>query len=413
LALADWDDVEQFRRQHAAWRPVGRKNGVIGRQMGLVGSDAVTDVAAELRRIIGWPALALRRAYAWLTMYGCFLVSLRRTNRTFVTARYDGADRLTEGAKVVVFAHYDPAGLVDDFVIYYLRALRDAGYAVVFISNSPDFGAASLQRVLPISALVLLRSNVGYDFGAFKDAIEALGELSRFEQVVLANDSVYGPLFDLGKILARCDASADIWGMTDNWASGYHLQSYFVLFRKPALICPMLKAFFRSVRPVQSKQWVIQRYEIGLTRAMQRAGLRCAALFPYRSAAAVFAETVRAGDLTQQPGLSVPHRRYIAQAMRQLESGKPLNATRWFWTELVSKMRCPFIKRELLMDNPFDVPDAGGWREVIRSVSSYETELAARHMRTCRRRSGRIGNAIEGHPSTGRGAMTRQRPFHG
>ena len=55
---------------------------------------------------------------------------------------------------------------------------------------------------------------------------------------MLANDSVYGPLFDLKEILARCDASADIWGMTDNRAGGYHLQSYFLLFRGRALVCP-------------------------------------------------------------------------------------------------------------------------------------------------------------------------------
>ena len=377
---------------------------MIGRQAAQLESGLATEVAAGLFRVIRWPASAFRRAQVWLTMYAAFLASLHRTGRTFVTARYNGADRLTDGAKVAVFAHYDPAGLVDDFVIYYLRALRDAGYAVVFVSSSPSFGTDALQRVLPLSALVLLRLNLGYDFGAFKDGIEALGDLNRFEQVVLANDSVYGPLFDLGKILARCDASADIWGMTDNWAGGYHLQSYFLLFRTTALICPMLTAFFRSVRPVQSKQWVVQRYEIGLTRAMQRAGLRCTALFPYQRVAAVFAETAHACDLTQQHGLSAPRRRYLAQVMRRLERGKPLNATHWFWAELVSKMRCPFIKRELLIDNPFGIPDADGWLEVVRSVSTYDTELAARHMRTCRRRSGRMGDALEAHlqPAEGR-----------
>jgi lipopolysaccharide biosynthesis protein len=371
---------------------------VIVRRTGNTAADWAADVAAELRRVIRWPGLAFQRACVWLAMYARFLASLRRTNGKFVTSRHVGADRLTDGAKVAVFAHYDPAGIVHDFVIYYLRALRDAGYVVVFVSNAPDFGTASLQRVLPLSALVLLRSNVGYDFGAFKDGIEALGALSRFEQVVLANDSVYGPLFDLSEILARCDAGADIWGMTDNLAGSYHLQSYFLLFRGRALVCPELLAFFRSVRPVQSKQWIIQRYEIGLTLAMQRAGLRCAALFPYAAVAAVFAEAVQTGIVTQQPGPGAPVRRYFARMMRRLDCGKPLNAMHCFWIELVSKMRCPFIKRELLISNPFGVPNICGWRDVVRSVSTYDTEMAARHMRTFRHRSGRIGSAIEGHP---------------
>ncbi len=376
-----------------------------------VGSGWASDCAARLCRVIRWPALAFRRAYVWVMLYVSFLASLRHTGGTFVTARHVGADRLADGAKVVVFAHFDAAGLVHDCVIHYLRALRDAGYTVVFVSNAPDFKAASLQRVLPLSALVLLRTNVGYDFGAYKDGIEALGELSRFEHLVLANDSVYGPLFDLNEILARCDDRADIWGMTDNWAGGYHLQSYFLLFRGLALVCPDLRAFFRSVRPVQSKQWLILRYEIGLTQAMQRAGLRCAALFPYHAVAAAFVETVRAGNLAQGTSLSARQRRYVAQIMRGLERGKPLNATHFFWRELVCKIGYPFIKRELLIYNPVGVPYVSAWRDVIRSVSSYDTELAAEHMRTYRPRPGRIGNAIDGRPQqAGDGDLGRALP---
>ena len=389
---------ERFRRQHAGCRPVGRKYGVTERRSGHVGSAWAANVAGWLPRVMKWPALAFRRAYVRVTMYAQFLASLRHTGGTFVRARHVGADRLIDGAKVAVFAHFDAAGVVHDFVIYYLRALRGAGYTIVFVSNAPDFGAASLQRVLPLSALVLLRANVGYDFGAYKDGIEALGELSRFEHLVLANDSVYGPLFDLSEILARCDAGADIWGMTDNWAGGYHLQSYFLLFRGRALVRPELKAFFRSVRPVQSKQWLILRYEIGLTQAMQRAGLRCAALFPYQAVAAAFAETVRVGDLTRRTSLSARHRRYFAQITGRLDRGKPLNATHWFWRELVCKIGYPFIKRELLIYNPVGVPYVSAWRDVIRSVSNYDTELAAGHMRTYRPRSGRIGNGIDGWP---------------
>jgi lipopolysaccharide biosynthesis protein len=363
-------------------------SGVIVDRSGSSESPWVNCAAAGLRLA----ALCVRRIYVWLMMHAHFLASLRRTRATFVTARHVGADRLIDGAKIAVFAHYDPAGVVHDFVTYYLQALRDAGFAIVFVSNCPDLAMASLQRVLSLSALVLLRANVGYDFGAFKDGIGELGELSRFQQVVLANDSVYGPLFDLREVLARCDAGADVWGMTDSRDGGYHLQSYFLLFRDRALADPGLKTFFGSVRPVQSKDWVIRRYEIGLTQAMRRAGLRCAALFPYEEAAAAFVRTVVTSEAARRSGTSEPNRRYSAQMLRMLARGAPLNATHFFWIELVSKLRCPFIKRELLIDNPAGAPHVSGWRDIIGSVSTYETELAARHMRTFRCRADRVGN---------------------
>ena len=46
---------------------------------------------------------------------------------------------------------------------------------------------------------------------------------------------------------------------------------------------------------VQSKSWIINKLEIGLTGRLERQGLRCAALYPYRQQVAAFANTVRDG----------------------------------------------------------------------------------------------------------------------
>ena len=43
-------------------------------------------------------------------------------------------------------------------------------------------------------------------------------------------------------------------------------------------------------------------------------------------------------------------------------------------------MRCPLLKRELLRDNPVRVPGLLGWKRAVQSVSTYDTELIARHL---------------------------------
>jgi lipopolysaccharide biosynthesis protein len=120
-----------------------------------------------------------------------------------------------------------------------------------------------------------------------------------------------------------------------------------------------LAAFWRSVRPVQSRQWIIRRYEIGLTQAVLRAGLRCAAVFPHDTVVAAF-------------GAAQP-------------AGTPPNIMHWFWDHLIVELRCPFIKRELLMYNPLRVPDVWRWQDVVRGASTYDTDLIVRHLRTQRR----------------------------
>jgi len=141
---------------------------------------------------------------------------------------------------------------------------------------------------------------------------------------------------------------------------------------------------------------VIRRYESGLTRAMRRAGLRCAARFPHRAVAAAFAETARTGERTRRPDRIAPHQYCFARIVRGLERGKPLRPMHCFWAKLVTQMRCPFIKWGRLVYNPVGVPQVCGWRDVVRSVSTDDTEVVARHVWTFRRRPGRRGNMIEG-----------------
>jgi lipopolysaccharide biosynthesis protein len=301
----------------------------------------------------------MRAVLVVLTMNARFVASLRHRRTSFIRARHAGTRPLVGSAKAAVFVHYDRAGRVHDYVLGYLQALCDAGCAVVVVSNAPRLDAAALRRLLPRSALVLHRRNVGYDFGAYKDGLAELGDLTRFESVVLANDSVYGPLFDLCPLLARCDASADLWGMTDSRARRYHLQSYFLVLGPRALASPQLAAFWRSVRPVHSREWVIRKYEIGLTQTARRAGLSCAALYDY------------AGLVAARGDTGVRH-------------GGKLNPMLAFWDELIANRRCPFIKRELLMYNPLRLPNVGRWEEVIRRVSPYDIDLIQDHMRDLR-----------------------------
>jgi lipopolysaccharide biosynthesis protein len=312
----------------------------------------------RLRRALRWPAATSFHGLQWLRMQAQATAALGRSGRRLIRATYPGRQPLRDGGKVAVFAHFDRDGRVHDFVLTYLRALGQAGFAVVFVSNAPRLANAAVEQLRPLVALVLHRRNLGYDFAAYQDGLAALGELARFDQVVLANDSVYGPLFDLGALLRRCDDRADVWGMTDNREHRYHLQSYFLLFRRTVLTNPAFAAFWRAVRPVQSRQWVIRRYEVGLTQHLQRAGLRCGALFP--------CETVAAGAAAAN-------------------SDKPVNVMHVHWDRLISVLGCPFIKRELLLYNPLKVAHVSRWRDVIRRASFYDTELIARHLCAQRR----------------------------
>jgi len=133
---------------------------------------------------------------------------------------------------------------------------------------------------------------------------------------------------------------------------------------------------------VPAKTWVISRYEIGLTRALTAGGLRCRALFPYGNAVAALKA---APPRVDAPGPA--ERRFLRRRAEAIEAGAPLNPTHFLWDTLLA-MGCPFLKRELLRDNPTKVPGLERWEPAVRAVSDYDTRFIVQDLELSRRRRG-------------------------
>jgi hypothetical protein len=316
--------------------------------------------AAELalRTVWGWWNRATGRFMVDLLPRATSLLGYIRNPRQVVFAW--PTEPIPLGRKVALFVHFDRDGAVHEHVLNTVAGLGEAGWSVVVVSNSGQLQPDGLAALQDRCAGVLVRRNVGYDFGAWRDALERLGlPRADTEQVAIVNDSIYGPLTPLRQALSRIDVNAaDVWGLTDSWQRRYHLQSYFLVFSRKVLDSAAWRKFWRRVRPAPSKHYLIQRYEVGLTQAMLRAGFRCQALWPYADLLArALAAQRGAGKLDR-------HQKRIAAAA---SARQPLNPTSDLWRQLL-EARYPFIKRELLRDNPSRVADVNEWREVARRV---------------------------------------------
>jgi lipopolysaccharide biosynthesis protein len=266
-------------------------------------------------------------------------------------------------------------------VHFYLQEIAKAGYTLIFVTSAPTLRPADLARLTPLCGLILRRKNVGFDFGNFKDAIARIPDLGRLDSLLLTNDSVYGPFHPLAPLIERMDPTAgDVWSMTDNWMWRFHLQTYFVLFRRRALDSDAFRRFWRDVRYLQAKTAVVTWCEFGLTRAMIRGGLRCRALYPHRAVAHAMTEAHAASKGEDEIKLSQPRRRFVEMVVDAIDAGVPLNLTHFLWDFLILERGCPFVKRDLLQRNPSRVPGLQRWEAVIRSVSRYDTDLIARHL---------------------------------
>ena len=264
------------------------------------------------------------------------------------------------GPTLCLFSHYDPDNIVDEYVLHYLAALRKLAFEVIFVSTCTELSGDTKTRLAATCREVVLRENIGRDFGSWKFALDQ-ADLNRYEQLVLANDSVYGPLFDLGEIFDSMNAKGfDLWGITDNWQIRYHVQSYFLVFSKSATCSRWFGHFWSNIEPSDDRDELIQQCEIGIS---QRA-LKCGAhVGSYCDARKVRTEAIKRGRVVPNGETS------------------PLNSTHYFWDILIEDLGCPFMKIEPFRTNPHGLARLWRWEELIRQVSSYPTELILQHLR--------------------------------
>ncbi len=294
------------------------------------------------------------------------------------------------GPKIVLFMHFDGQGSVRAQLYDYIHNLKENGRTIVFVTNSGRLEASAMAKLQAICAAVIIRRNIGYDFGAWRDALDVLSlPRPQTEEVIFANDSVFGPLAPLGDILARLDyGKADIWGLTDSWQVRYHLQSFFMAFGPVALRAEAFKKFWKSVRPVPVKSFVVRTYEVGITQAMMKGGLRCAALWSYEklmhTASSDGLEQLIANEESafgRNDPLHITRKLHTLRIRDGMARRVALNPTADLWRHLLHS-GFPFIKRELLRDNPTRVEDVGDWVGVVRDELGADPEPILHDLRS-------------------------------
>lgn len=252
-------------------------------------------------------------------------------------------------------------------MIFLLQSLRSAGFDIVLVSSSPHLDPGDVERARAICRDILHRTNIGLDFGSWRDALAQLGSLDGYQELLLTNDSVYGPLQPFESVFAKMQQrECDFWGTTDCYMMGRHLQSYFLLLRRSVLDSPVFQGFWKDFVFFRNKDNVIRDYEIGLTARLQQAGFRYEVLCPAADLAATEAEDSDARHLID------PRVRGLAY-----DSSPPIA----FWQALVLRHGFPFVKRELVRDNPYRLRSVARLADVVAQVGTYDVSLIQAHLK--------------------------------
>ncbi len=297
-------------------------------------------------------------------------------------------DREDHGSinRVIVFAHFDPLDQVDAYVLHYLKALSEIG-RIVFVSTSA-LSERDLAAVRQIACFVATKPNVGYDFMSWQRGIEiarASGLLDdSCDELIICNDSVYAPLFPLEEMFQAMETrSCHYWGITDSAQPpyGWHLQSYFLVFRKPVLKEAQFWSFWEDIVPVSDKMEIVARYEVGLAHMLGSEGFKGEAYFTAGAASWQAIDVVKSLSIAQLQNIEP----YCGRDLSGLDLLMTnYNASISYW-RMQMLCRLPTLKVMMVRDNPAQ-QDISDLYQMIETTSDYDPALIINHMQRVRKK---------------------------
>jgi hypothetical protein len=186
--------------------------------------------------------------------------------------------------RTAVFASYAGNGRIEPCVLHYLRGLHEVCDNIVFVADNPLF-PGERAKLKGLVACMLVSRHGEYDFGSYKrgwDWARTSGALAESDELLLCNDSCYGPFHPFGSVFAAMAARpCDFWGLSmfqildkQTKSLHYHFQSFFLVFRRRVFESEAFTGFMASIRklPEPTREHVVDHYEFNLTRHLEDAG---------------------------------------------------------------------------------------------------------------------------------------------
>lgn len=174
-----------------------------------------------------------------------------------------------------IYLIYNCEKVVDKYIGIVLEELRKNVEYLVVVCNFDQIrsGAGYIEGKYD---QIFFRDNVGYDAGAYKDALNRLitwENAYEYDELLLTNDTYMGPLYPFDEMFdAMSDSQCDFWGITRHpegeFSNGYqypaHIQSYFLNFKSKVFHSEAFRHFWNGYKHSDDKTETICAFELGI-----------------------------------------------------------------------------------------------------------------------------------------------------
>lgn len=185
-----------------------------------------------------------------------------------------------------IFALYDDEGEVEPYVVRVLEGIKPYVVHLVAVCNGMinDRGYRVLEK---FTDEIIIRDNLGYDAGAYKDTILRFQEknlLKEYDELILWNDTFFGFFYPLDEFFDRAyrNDTIDFWGFTrhlrgkDKEGNVFeeHIQSYFLFVRQRMFHSEDFLKFWHDLRYPLNYKEAVSNFEVAFSEYFKRKSFR-------------------------------------------------------------------------------------------------------------------------------------------
>ena len=188
-----------------------------------------------------------------------------------------------------IFFFYDKDGIVDSYVSHLLSGVSPFIDKLMIVCNGElsEPGKVIFDKY---SKEIILRENIGFDVGAYKEAFEYVGydHLKEYGEIVIFNHTIMGPVYPMNEMFEEmAGRDVDFWGITKYGEESFdpfgyspygylpeHIQSHFLVFRKSLVQSEAFIQFWQNMPVIKSYDESVGLFESVFTKKFADQGFQ-------------------------------------------------------------------------------------------------------------------------------------------
>jgi lipopolysaccharide biosynthesis protein len=227
----------------------------------------------KLRRFAGE---IYRRIFGISNQNGSLAQTYNKNERNYRIQKF----KYEEGRDTLIYSCFCPNTQLSDLQLEQLKRYKSCGYQIIIVVSTDNFVEYRNLNFEDASSVILIRDNLGYDFGGWGDAITLIPRLDLSRSITFTNDSII-PLGNKELSVLRDKISnriEDVAFLTQSSEYKQHKQSYFFVVLNTERKNTALNVL-RRLNGYLNKDDVIWNCELELSGSLEAAGCTTIALF--------------------------------------------------------------------------------------------------------------------------------------